>query len=57
MLTCRADERADGKYFVSLEEQRAEAQKEEVHGAVVSRAAKYMQERLHVAQRGKHPHA
>ena len=41
-----------GKYFVSLEVQREEAKKEEVHGAIISRAQKYMQERLKVAERG-----
>ena len=45
-----------GKYFVSLDEQREEAKQEEVHGAVISRAQKYMQERLNVAERGKIPH-
>jgi hypothetical protein len=45
-----------GKYFVSLDEQHEEAKKEEVHGAVLNRAQKYMQERLNVAERGKHLH-
>jgi hypothetical protein len=36
---------------VSLEAQRADASKEEVHGAVLHSAAKYMQARLNVAER------
>lgn len=44
--------RADGKYFVSLHDQKADAKKEEVHGVVLDRAAKYMQERLNVAEFG-----
>ena len=39
-----------GKYFVSIEAQREEAELEEIHGKVLSSAARYMQTRLHLAE-------
>jgi hypothetical protein len=45
--------RADGKYFVTLSEQADEASLEELHGKVITNAAKYMQQRLHLAERHK----
>jgi hypothetical protein len=42
---------SDGAYFVSVEAQDAEAARQELHGTVLSSAARYMQARLHVAEK------